>query len=119
MRTRHSWASLYDIFLASSPKVREKFAHSDFSRQKAARQTSFHAMLTTAKDGAAAPGQNLNDLAERHSSRQLNIAAELYDLWLESLLAAVQECDAQYDEPFRDAWERVMVVGIGYLLSRY
>src|SRR5215470_12457369 len=62
MRTRHSWASLYDIFLASSPKVREKFAHSDFSRQKAARQTSFHAMLTTAKDGAAAPGQNLNDL---------------------------------------------------------
>jgi len=119
MRTRHSWASLYDIFLASSPKVREKFAHSDFSRQKAARQTSFHAMLTTAKDGAAAPGQNLNDLAERHSSRQLNIGRSSTTCGWRACWPLFKSATPQYDEPFRDAWERVMVVGIGYLLSRY
>jgi hemoglobin-like flavoprotein len=109
----------YAIFLASSPKVREKFAHTDFVRQKAALQASFSAMLAAAKDEAAGPRQDLNELAERHSSRQLNIGAELYDLWLDSLLAAVKECDPQYDGQVRDAWERIMMVGIGYLLSRY
>ena len=109
----------YAIFLASSPKVREKFAHTDFVRQKAALQASFGAMLAASRDEPAGPRQDLNDLAERHSSRQLNIGAELYDLWLDSLVAAVQECDPQYDGPVRDAWEEVMMVGIGYLLSRY
>ena len=108
----------YAIFLASSPKVREKFAQTDFVRQKAALQASFTAMLSAAR-GETASDQNLNGLAERHSSHQLNIGAELYDLWLDSLLATVKECDPQYDAPVRDAWERVMMVGIGYLLSRY
>jgi len=76
-------------------------------------------MLVAARGQTAGSNQNLNDLAERHSSRQLNIGAELYDLWLDSLLAAVKECDPQYDTQVRDAWERVMMVGIGYLLSRY
>lgn len=107
----------YTIFLASSPKVREKFAQTDFARQKAALQASFTAMLSAARVQTA--GAKLNDLAERHSSRQLNIGAELYDLWLDSLLAAVKECDPHYDAQVRDAWERVMMVGIGYLLSRY
>ena len=109
----------YAIFLGSSPKVREKFAHTDFVRQKAALQASFTAMLAAARGDTASSSKNLNDLAERHSSRQLNIGSELYDLWLDSLLAAVKECDPQYDAQVRDAWERVMMVGIGYLLSRY
>ena len=109
----------YAIFLASSPKVREKFAQTDFARQKAALQASFTAMLAAARGETASSSRNLNDLAERHSSRQLNIGSELYDLWLDSLLAGVKECDPQYDAQVRDAWERVMMVGIGYLLSRY
>jgi hemoglobin-like flavoprotein len=109
----------YAIFLASSPRIREKFAQTDFARQKVALQASFTAMLAAARGETAASNQNLNGLAERHSSRQLNIGAELYDLWLDSLLAAVKECDPQYDPQVRDAWERVMMVGIGYLLSHY
>jgi hemoglobin-like flavoprotein len=109
----------YAIFLASSPKVREKFAQTDFARQKAALQASFTAMLAAARGETAASNKNLNDLAERHSSRQLNVGAELYDLWLDSLLAAVKECDPQYHPQVRDAWERVMMVGIGYLLAHY
>jgi hemoglobin-like flavoprotein len=58
-------------------------------------------------------------LAERHSSRQLSIGSELYDLWLDSLLAAVQECDPETSSEVEAAWEAVMMVGIGYLLSRY
>jgi hemoglobin-like flavoprotein len=109
----------YEIFLASSPKVREKFAQTDFVRQKAALRASLDAMLLAARNPETNPRQYLNDLAERHSSRQLNIGAELYDLWLDSLLAAVKEFDPKNGPEVQEAWEKVMMVGISYLLSRY
>jgi len=109
----------YEIFLASSPKVRQKFAHTDFDRQKAALQASLDLMLSAAADPRKEPDPPLHHLAERHSSRQLNIGAEYYDLWLDSLLAAVKECDPEYNAQIEAAWEKVMMVGIRYMLSRY
>ena len=106
----------YEIFLAASPKVREKFAQTDFNRQKGALRASLFRMLSAVKDG---PESQLDPLAERHSSRQLNIGAEMYDVWLDSLLVAVKECDPKFDPQVEKAWEGVMMVGISYLLSRY
>jgi hemoglobin-like flavoprotein len=108
----------YVIFMASSPKVREKFAHTDFDRQKSALRASLDVMLLAARDEKTAP-EHLRGLAERHSSRALNIGAEFYDLWLDSLLAAVKKCDSKYSPEVRESWERVMMVGIAYLLSQY
>ena len=109
----------YDKFLASSPKVRAKFAHTDFVRQKRALRDSFRIMLLAAENEVTGPEQHLRDLAEKHSSRDLNIGAEFYDLWLDSLLAAVRECDPAYSSQVEKAWETIMMVGINYLLSRY
>lgn len=106
----------YEIFLAASPKVREKFAGTDFVRQKEALRRSLDAMYLAARDG---PERHLSRLAERHSKRDLIIGAELYDLWLDSLLAAVKACDPDFSPEVAKAWEDVMMVGIGYLLSRY
>jgi hemoglobin-like flavoprotein len=108
----------YEIFLTSSPKVKEKFAHTDFIQQKVALRASLDAMLLAAKDPKG-PEQYLRNLAERHSSRQLNIGAELYDLWLDSLLATVKEFDPVNGPAVQDAWEKVMMLGVSYLLSRY
>ena len=109
----------YEVFLASSPKVREKFAHTDFVAQKRALRASFDAMLRAAQGGDTAPERNLRELAQRHSSRDLNVGAELYDNWLDSLLGTVKECDPMYNSTVQEAWEKVMMVGIGYLLSQY
>lgn len=106
----------YEIFLASSPKVREKFANTDFARQKEALRASFDAMLLAAKEH---PDAHLQNLAERHSRRQLDIGAELYDLWLDSLLGAVRECDPDSTPEVEKAWETVMMMGIAHLLRRY
>lgn len=108
----------YQIFLASSPKVKEKFAQTDFVQQKVALRASLDAMLLAAKDPKG-PEQYLRNLAERHSSRQLNIGAELYDLWLDSLLATVKEFDPVNGPAVQEAWEKVMMLGVSYLLSRY
>jgi hemoglobin-like flavoprotein len=109
----------YVVFLASSPKVAEKFAKTDFVRQRKALDSSLHWMLSAVSDGAGGPERHLKELAERHSRHDLNIGAEMYDYWLDSLLATVKEIDPEYGEEVRDAWERVMLIGIEYMLSRY
>ena len=109
----------YGNFLASSPKVREKFAGTDFDRQKAALQASFDTMLKAARDEEHGPEKHLGPLAEKHGARQLRIGAELYDLWLDSLLKTVKVCDAGWSEGVEQAWETVLGLGIRYLCSRY
>jgi hemoglobin-like flavoprotein len=109
----------YGNFLGSSPKVREKFAGTDFDRQKEMLRASFDTMLKAARDEENGPETWLGPLAERHGARQLRIGAELYDLWLDSLLKTVKACDAGWSEEVEEAWEKVMGIGISYLCSRY
>lgn len=109
----------YETFLASSPKVREKFAGTDFVRQKRMLHASFNIMLRAAQNDAEGGLDYLEDLARRHGAGQLAIGAELYDLWLDSLLVAVRSCDPGADAEVEAAWERVMGIGITYLCARY
>ena len=108
----------YEIFRASSPKVRDKFARTNFDRQNAALRASFDLVLEAARGGSQNRDRML-DIAERHSSRDLNIGAELYDLWLDSLLAAVKEYDPVHNSSVNDAWEQVMMAGIQVMLRHY
>jgi hemoglobin-like flavoprotein len=109
----------YEKFLASSPKVKEKFANTDFVRQKKALRTSLYMMYLAAANEKKNPGRYLRDLAERHSRRDLDIGSDFYDLWLDSLLETARGFDPQWNEEVEQAWERVMIVGISYMLSRY
>jgi hemoglobin-like flavoprotein len=109
----------YDKFLTSSPKVRQKFTHTDFGRQKRALRASLNLMPLAASDPENGPSRYLKDLAAQHSKTQLNIGAELYDLWLDSLLEAVREIDPECNAEVEAAWEEVMMVGIQYMLKKY
>ncbi len=108
----------YENFLASSPKVREKFAKTDFVHQKRSVLASLHLILLAAQAPEKAD-RYLRDVAEQHSSAHLGIGAELYDLWLDSLLATVREFDPAFGPEVEQAWEDVMAIGIRYLISRY
>jgi hemoglobin-like flavoprotein len=109
----------YERFLASSPKVEAKFANTDFVRQKRALRASLYLLMMAAEDEEDGPERYLKDLARRHGAKDLDIGAEFYDLWLDSLLETVRTCDAEFDPRVEDAWERVMGVGIRYLCSHY
>ena len=109
----------YERFLRSSPKVREKFRGTDFIRQKRMLQASLQLLLVAAQDDGERPTPYLDEVAARHSASQRAIGAELYDLWLDSLLATVREVDPSWSPEVEHAWESVMTVGIAYLVSRY
>lgn len=109
----------YDRFLASSPKVKKRFANTDFHRQKRLLRASFYLILLASEDPKDGPERYLGHLATRHSTKDLDVGAELYDLWLDSLLASVKECDPEYSEAVEEAWEKMMGIGIDFLLSRY
>ena len=109
----------YERFLASSPKVREKFRDTDFVRQKRMLQASLQLLLVAAQDDGERPTPYLDEVAARHSASQMGIGAELYDLWLDSLLATASQVDPAWDAEVEEAWESVMAVGISYLVSRF
>jgi len=109
----------YELFLASSEKVREKFAMTDFVKQKGMLKASFALMLRAARQDPGDPPDFLDPLAQRHGASQMGVGGELYDLWLDSLLAAVKACDPQCAPEVILAWERAMGIGIAYLCTRY
>jgi hemoglobin-like flavoprotein len=122
LRCESRWDFLdrfYERFLASSPVVKEKFAKTDFVRQKRALRASLHHLLLAAQSDSGGPDAHLREIAERHGAGQLEIGAELYDLWLDSLLATVRECDPEFDPEVEKVWEAVMMVGIHYLCRNY
>lgn len=109
----------YEVFLASSPKVLAMFEHTNFYRQKRALQASLHGMLLHARGAGPEPDPYLLEVAQRHSRGQLSIGAELYDLWLDSLLVTVKEFDPQCTPEILAAWEQAMTQGIQFFLSHY
>jgi hemoglobin-like flavoprotein len=109
----------YENFLSSSPAVREKFARTDFERQKRALRASLHLMVLAAEDQGGGPEKYLRDLAFSHSKAGYDIGSGLYDLWLDSILKTVKEFDPQFGPDIEKAWESVMMVGIDYLLAHY
>jgi hemoglobin-like flavoprotein len=109
----------YERFLESSPKVREKFQGTDFKRQQRLLQVSLQMLLVAAQDDGERPMPYLDEVAARHSASQLAIGAELYDLWLDSLLETARTTDPEWSAAVEQAWESVMAVGISYLLARF
>ncbi len=95
------------------------FEQTNFYRQKRALQASLHGMLLHARGTNGSGDPYLLEIARRHSRDQLGVGAELYDLWLDSLLAVVAECDAECTPEVVAAWELAMSKGIQFFLSHY
>lgn len=104
----------YEIFLASSPEVAEKFNNTNFSRQKRVLKSSLY-LLIFATEGKPEGVAHLNRMTELHGPGQLNIPAYMYDLWMESLLKAVAEFDIAFGPRVEKAWRSMLASGIEYL----
>lgn len=108
----------YELFLASSPEVKEKFKNTSFSRQSIMLKGSLQVMLLYAAGRLSDEG-SMKQLAEIHDHHHRDIRPELYDLWLGCMLDAVRQSDPQFAPEIENAWRVVMQPGIDYMTSRY
>ena len=110
--------TFYQRFLAKSDEVAQKFRGTDFTRQKRMLRQSLLMMVMFNRDPQGVQ-QDLDQLAERHSRRGVDIPAHLYQLWLEALCETVEQCDPEFTPEIADYWRAAMQPGIELLISKY
>lgn len=106
----------YELFLASSEAIREKFRHTDLKKQRRMLQASFY-MLMLAADGKPETHGHLERLAEIHGDTRHNISAQMYETWLDCLIQAAQEHDPKFTPETERVWRRMMAKGIEFMLA--
>ena len=110
----------YATFMNSNDEVKQKFAHTDFKKQKANVVHSIYVLMSlVANNASGAELEDMNRVAKLHNREHLNIGPHLYDCFLESILAAVKKYDARYDVQIENAWQKMMQHGIEFMKSHY
>jgi len=111
------FSRFYDRFIPSSPEVTARFKDVDMKRQRKILEASlaymseFAAFLTRT--------DQLEQLAERHSRRELDIDPALYEVWIDMLVDTVRESDPEFTDEVGVAWRVVMSPGIAYMRAHY
>lgn len=106
----------YRCFLDSSPQIRAKFLNTDMSAQKLLLRQG---ILNLVMFSRGLPDTKLRALAESHSRFKLDIAPELYSLWIGALLQTIQLHDSEYNTELRLAWSDVLNKGIDVIKAGY
>jgi hypothetical protein len=108
----------YEIFLASSPEVQQKFQHVDMTRQRRVLHQSLQLTLM-ASYGTPESTRGLLALADTHSRQARDIPPRLYDLWLDALVASAAEHDPQFSPELGIAWRDMLRPAIQFITARY
>ena len=110
--------AFYDDFFTRCPEAKPRFAGTDFERQNKLLRHAFGLLLIFPKQPRTEPGL-LTRVAERHSRRDLDIPPTLYGPFIESLIATVRRCDAEFSPAVERAWRETLAPGVAYMQSKY
>ncbi len=107
----------YDIFLASSEDIRQKFIHTNMEKQRTMLKKSFYHLLIFY--GSNQANHYIEDIAKSHDKAHANIPPRFYDLWLDALIETVKEFDPEFSDDIELAWRLVLSPGITYMKFFY
>jgi fatty-acyl-CoA synthase len=111
------FTSFYQHFLSSSPLVAAKFTDTDLERQRDHLRQSLMHMIDFSLGNR--PSERLLQIAGHHGRNELDIAADLYDLWLSALIGSVAEHDEEFDLGVELSWRKLMAPGIAFMRGHY
>ncbi|MCB9896782.1 MAG: globin [Planctomycetes bacterium] len=114
----HFLDRFYERFLASSEEVSRLFQATDFEKQRRMLKASFY-LIMLASQGSLEGLKHLEQIAERHSRRALDVPPVHYEAWLRCLLETVREFDPMFKPEVEAAWRRMMEPGIALMVKRY
>jgi hemoglobin-like flavoprotein len=110
--------TFYDIFLASHPDIRPRFATTDFDRQKVAIRQGLNLAIMYAAGNPVGEG-GLERIRASHARTRLNIPPDLYKYWKESMLEAVSRTDPRYDASLARSWDEVLQQAVDFIAGGY
>ncbi|OGT30526.1 MAG: hypothetical protein A2W28_07810 [Gammaproteobacteria bacterium RBG_16_51_14] len=105
----------YEIFVGSDPRIAELFEKTFMNLQREMLKQSMTYMMSFS--ATLEPSDEMKELAEMHGRGKLNIPANLYEIWLESMIKTVEEFDPKFDENIEIAWRVMMAPGVAYMQS--
>ncbi|MBI1310759.1 globin [bacterium] len=112
----------FDDFYATlserAPGIGAMFAHVDMQEQNRLIRRGVEHLIDFAQGSAESAGE-LRRIARTHGRQGLNIAPELYSLWIDTLMETVRAHDPEADDNAEAAWRVVLRGGIDLIISLY
>ena len=102
----------YDRFINSSSDITALFSEVDLLRLKRMLRQSLIVVLM-ASEGSVHSQERIKSLSLLHLN--LGVRRVHYDVWLDTLIAVVEEIDPQYDIQVEESWRAVMGVGVAIM----
>ncbi len=99
----------YHIFLRQSSDIRQLFDEPNPSEQKRLLREGISWMLREAIDSAGVASHGENASSPAQAGARFVVPAAYSDLWLRSLLRAVQKHDPLFDASHERAWRSVLL----------
>ncbi len=109
--------SFYYRYLNTDPRIASIFRNTDIQHQQKMLEKSFYRLLTFYATNNS--DDYMESIASSHSRQHHNIAPELYDLWLDTLLETVEQFDPLFDDTIELAWRLILSSGITYMKFKY
>jgi hemoglobin-like flavoprotein len=110
--------SFYEYLFEASEEAKARFADTDF---KVLIPLMKHAIGLLLIFSTQADDQTpiLDRIATRHTKTDLGVPPELYPHWVNALMRAVRQYDANFEPGVEAAWREVLAPGIDYMIARY
>lgn len=114
----HFITVFYERFFTHSPEARELFHGVDMDVQERSILRALE-LAVPALEGEPRAVAMLEERAERHSRRNLNIRPTLYEPWLDAMLETAAVFDREWTPEIGEAWEDVLTRLIEFMTDRY
>jgi len=110
--------TFYRNFLAACPEAAPRFAHTNFEQQTKLLRHAIGLLLIF-------PGQPQKEptllarVAERHSTRDLDVDPALYGPFIDALVDTVKQFDRECTPAVEAAWRATVAPGVAYMKSKH
>lgn len=108
----------YEKLLASDTRISNAFTHTNFEEQRKLFVKGL-LMLLQYGDNTTIGNIAIKRLGHSHSREGMNIAPELYPLWVQCLLETIAELDPEYSHELEQLWRNKLKKGIDAMTEAY
>ena len=106
--------TFYDLFLAKSPEIAQKFVQTDFKIQKLMLRQSLLEMICF-DIGMSGTREEIERLGHRH--KELDNRPEMYSMWADALCEAIKKHDPDYTPELKQVWLQAINKSISEMIS--